>query len=169
MGGRGAASGAKGGAKLLDKSAESGIIKGNDSRTAVQDVHYIGKINLEIYKCVSEDIQTDEVIITDERIQHIKERHPQDFERFCGYMREIVERPEYIMESKKPNTAFVLKRIVQEEKNFQLILRLKTSNDCSDYQNSVITFLKVDDKKAAKYLRNKKILYKRLNTLDNDE
>jgi len=73
------------------------------------------------------------------------------------------------MESKKPNTAFVLKRIVQEGKNFQLILRLKTSNDCSDYQNSVITFLKVDDKKAAKYLRNKKILYKRLNTLDNDE
>ena len=132
-------------------------------------MHYIGKINLEIYRCISEDIRTDEVIITDERIQHIKERHPQDFERFFGVIFEIISEPDYILESKKPNTAFVLKRIVREEKNYQLILRLKTSNDLPDYQNSVITFLKVDDKKVSKYLRNKKILYSRFDNLDKIE
>ena len=141
----------------------------NDSRTAVEKLHYIGKINLDIYRCISEDIRTDEVIITDERIQHIKERHPQDFERFFGVIFEIISEPDYILESKKPNTAFVLKRIVREEKNYQLILRLKTSNDLPDYQNSVITFLKVDDKKVSKYLRNKKILYSRFDNLDKIE
>lgn len=63
-------------------------------------MHYIGKIDIEIYKCVTEDIQTDEVIITDERILHIKDRHPNDFERYCGYMREIVEEPDYIHEDR---------------------------------------------------------------------
>ncbi len=41
-------------------------------RIGGNDVFTIGKIDIEIYKCVAEDIVTDEVIITDERIQHIK-------------------------------------------------------------------------------------------------
>ena len=36
----------------------------------------LGKIDREVYSCVAGDIVTDEVIITDERVQHIKERHP---------------------------------------------------------------------------------------------
>ena len=35
-------------------------------------MHLIGKIDKNIYKCITEDIVTDEVIITDERIRHIK-------------------------------------------------------------------------------------------------
>ena len=31
---------------------------------AVNKVYSVGKIDIEIYKCVTEDIQTDEVIIT---------------------------------------------------------------------------------------------------------
>ena len=48
-------------------------------RIGGNDVFTIGKIDIEIYKCVAEDIVTDEVIITDERIQHIKSRHPDDY------------------------------------------------------------------------------------------
>lgn len=42
-------------------------------------MHTIGKIDRNIYKCVTEDIVTDEVIITDERIAHIIQRRGQDF------------------------------------------------------------------------------------------
>ena len=35
------------------------------------EVHTIGRIDKNIYKCVTEEIVTDEVIITDERIAHI--------------------------------------------------------------------------------------------------
>ena len=72
-------------------------------------MHIIGRIDITKYKCVTHDIQTDEVIITDERIQHIKERHPDDFEKYCMYMREIIESPEYIIEANKVNTALIHK------------------------------------------------------------
>ena len=45
-------------------------------------MHIVGKINREIYKCITDDIVTDEVIITEERIGHIKERHPNDYEQY---------------------------------------------------------------------------------------
>ncbi len=125
------------------------------------DVHYIGKINKEIYSCVTDDIITDEVIITDERIQHIKERHPNDFEQYSKYLVAAIESPDYILESDMPNTAFVLKEITDREKKVQLILRLVTSNDSADLKNSVITFLAIKEKKWNKYIRNKKILYKK--------
>ncbi len=65
------------------------------------------------------------------------------------------------MEANKPNTAFVLKSVKDQGSNIQLILRLKTSDDPEGYKNSKITFLKIDQKKWEKYLRNKKILFKR--------
>ncbi len=65
------------------------------------------------------------------------------------------------MEANKPNTTFVLKSVKDQGSNIQLILRLKTSDDPEGYKNSKITFLKIDQKKWEKYLRNKKILFKR--------
>jgi hypothetical protein len=124
-------------------------------------VYKVGKIDIEIYSCVIDDIQTDEVIITDKQVEHIMERHPNDYNSFFNYAKEVVENPDYILEANKPNTAFVLKHIVDNGKNYQLILRLKTSSDSMEYKNSIITFFKVDDRKWAKYLRNKKILYKK--------
>ena len=127
---------------------------------AVSDVHIIGKIDIEKYKCVTEDIKTDEVIITDKQIEHIKERHPNDYERYFNYAKEIIEKPDYILEANKPNTAFILKHIVDNGKNYQLILRLKASSDPKVYKNSIITFLKVENKRYKRYLRTKNILYK---------
>ena len=121
----------------------------------------IGKLDKKIYSCVTTDIVTDEVIITDKQIEHIKQRHPGDYERYMQYMESMITEPDYILEANCPNTAFILKRIQIEEVDFQLILRLKTSYDILEYKNSVITFLKIDQRKWQKYLRNKKVLYKR--------
>lgn len=122
-------------------------------------MHTVGKINKDIYKCITEDITTDEVIITDERIAHIKERHPLDYERFYSYIPEIIETPDYILKSTKPNTAMILKEIAGEKEKFQLVLRIKTSEDNKEFKNSIITFLKVNERTWNKYLRNKVILY----------
>ena len=35
-------------------------------------MHLVGRINRNIYECVTRNIRTDEVIITEERIEHIK-------------------------------------------------------------------------------------------------
>lgn len=124
-------------------------------------MHIIGKINKNIYKCVTEDITTEEVIITDNQINHIKNRHPNDYENFSSYFCDILSDPDFILEANKPNTAFILKQITENDLTVQLILRLQTSQDPKGYKNSIITFLKIDIKTWNKYLRNKKILYRK--------
>ena len=42
----------------------------------VKDVQYIGKLNREKLGEYKNKITTDEVVLTEERIKHIKERHP---------------------------------------------------------------------------------------------
>lgn len=123
-------------------------------------MYTVGYIDVEKYKMVSKHIQTAQVIITEERIRHIQERHPEDYERYAEYLKEIVEDPDYILEANKPNTAFILKEVQAADEKFQLILRLSVAGDTPEYKNSVITFLKIDQKRFQRYLRTKKILYK---------
>ena len=123
-------------------------------------MRYVARLDREKYQCVSKEIMTDEVIITKERIEHIQQRHPNDFERYEKYLVNIIEEPDYILASDMPNTAFLLKSVAVAEERFQLILRLRVSSDPDTYKNSVITFLKISEKKWNKYLRNKKILYR---------
>lgn len=123
-------------------------------------MHYIGKLNKDIYKCVTEDIITDDVVITDERIRHIQERHPNDFERYYKYMKDIISEPDYIIEANKPNTAFILKSFSNEGEQFRTILRLVTSSDDIKFKNSIITFMRIKEKEWNRIINNKKILYK---------
>lgn len=146
--------------RSVENSANSGIISSKESEMVVNDVHKIGNIDIEKYKCVTADIQTDEVIITDERIQHIKDRHPNDFEIFCSYMSEVVAEPEYIIEANKPNTALILKSFNNGEEQFKTVLRLVTSTDNKEFKNSIITFMKINENEWKRLIRNKKILYK---------
>lgn len=126
------------------------------------DVHIVGRIDRNIYKCITKDIVTDEVLITDERIQHIKDRHPNDYERYCGFLEEIVAQPDYIIGDARPNSADILKWIKESDEYFLTIVRLCTSEEPEGYKNSIITFLKIDKKRWKRYLRTKKILYKKV-------
>lgn len=124
-------------------------------------MQYIGKINRELFVKISNNIITDDVVLTDRQLEHIKERHPNDFEQYFKHIKDIVEKPDYIIRDAKPNTGFLLKEFLKEDKRFQLILRLHTSEDDRSYKNSIITFLKVGKKKYNQYLRNKEIIWKR--------
>ncbi len=117
-------------------------------------------LELGIYRCVSMDIQTREVIITEERIEHIKLHHPKDYEKFCAYIPEIILNPDYIIADARPNTAVVLKKVSEQNEHFRLALRLVTPSDNPNYKNSVITFMKIREKEWNRLLHNKKILYK---------
>lgn len=98
-------------------------------------MYLVGKIDIEIYNCITKDITTDEVIITDKQ-------------------------PDYIIEANKPFTALILKEIQIDNKKFKTVVRLATSNDTPSYKNSIITFMKIDDREWNRILKNKKILYK---------
>ncbi len=70
-------------------------------------MHTVGYIDKEKYRCIAENIITDEVIITNERIEHIRQRHPYDYERFMKYLPEIIQNPDYIIKANKVNTAVI--------------------------------------------------------------
>ena len=126
-------------------------------------MHYIGKIDVEKFKKISEHIITDDVIITDERIAHIQDRHPNDYERYYNYLKESVENPDYIIETNKPNSALLLKAFEngdKGDKQFKMILRLVTPEDNQQFKNSIITFMKINNKEWRRLINNKKILYK---------
>lgn len=125
------------------------------------NVYPVGKIDRNIFSCITEDIVTDEVIITEKQIAHIRERHPNDYERYSGFFQEIISSPDYILEANKPNTAVLLKEIRDESEVFKTILKIATSIDEAGYKNSIITFMKIDTKEWNRLLRNKRILYKR--------
>ena len=104
----------------------------------------VGKIN-DIYDCIGTKRITDDVVITEERIEHIRTRHPNNYEKFCSFLTDIIENPDYIIEDKKPNTAGVLKEITENGEKFKLVLRIKVECDPTDYKNSVLSFWKIGD------------------------
>lgn len=125
-------------------------------------MYIIGKIDVEKYRVVSEHIRTDEVIITEERIQHIREHHPNNYERFVSYIPQIIAEPDYIIEANKDHTAVILKEFSAEHaEKFKLILRLSVSEDPDGYKNSIISFWEIGETTWRKTIKNKKILYKR--------
>ncbi len=46
-------------------------------------MNIVGKIAIETFQFICADITTDEVILTEERIEHIKQRHPSDYECYA--------------------------------------------------------------------------------------
>lgn len=146
--------------KAVEKASNFDILNTENTKEEIQ-VHSVGKIDKNIYKCITDDIVTDEVIITDERIGHIKERHPNDYERFCSYIPEIIAHPDYIIEANKPNTGVILKEIEEHGEKFKLVLRIKVEGDPDEYKNSIMTFWHIGETTWKKSLKNKKVLYKR--------
>ena len=48
-------------------------------------MYQLGKIDRKIYKCITDDVATDEVILTDNQLQHILERHPETYPDIIQY------------------------------------------------------------------------------------
>ena len=125
------------------------------------DVRFVCDLNPEIYNRVVPVIKTCHVIITDKQLIHIRERHPDISETVMERLAEIIQEPDYIIATEKLYTANVLKRIECNGKNYQLVLRIYTVGDPDGFQNSIITFMSVNEKRYQQYLRNRRILYKR--------
>ena len=122
-------------------------------------MHTIGKIDRDKFKLISGSIATDEVIITDERIHHIEERHPGHYELIAPFLKIAVEEPDYILKD-ADNTGLVLKLIEENDLRIQVVIRLQTSADNIRFKNSIISAWKISESRWNNYIKNKIILYK---------
>ncbi len=156
-------------AKSIDFVEKSDIIKPQGAEAVEKTFKEIGKIDISKYQIVSDrSIITDEVILTDNRAQHIIERRGQDF--FDTYSKDfdkIISDPDYIFKDKQANTALVCKHLTKDGNSVNVVLRLVVEGDNPDYKNSIITAIEESDKRFSQRLRNNTPLYSR--KVDNSE
>ncbi len=124
------------------------------------EIRSLGKIDIKILEKEYGKIQTDEIIVTNERINHIKGRHPEDFELFHKYGIEIVEHPDVIIKDEKhEGTVFMVKRI--PDTNLNVVVRVALETDEEGLKNSVMTFYRIRERNLRKLSEKNKLLYKR--------
>ena len=99
-------------------------------------------------------LQTTEVVVTDERIAHIKERHPEDYLLFEQYGRESILSPDILIQDiKNVGTVFAVKKL--PDTNLNVVLRLVNP----DFKNSVMTFYRIREKNLKKLMEKNPVLY----------
>ena len=112
----------------------------------------LGKIDLSLLKDEFGKIQTDEIIITEERINHIKMRHPEDYSLFNIYGAICVKDPDYIIkDGKHDGTIFMVKKL--EDTNLNVVVRIALETDDKGIMNSVMTFYRIRERNLIKLSR----------------
>lgn len=122
------------------------------------EVHEVGEINPQHIESEFGKIRSNQVIVTDERIQHIKDHHPQDYELFLKYGKETVIKPDLIIQdTKNTGTAFYVKKLT--DTNLNVIIRLALEGDDPNYLNSVMSFYRIRESNLKKLIKKNKLLY----------
>lgn len=119
-----------------------------------------GKVDTSIFENKFGELQTDEVILTNERMAHIKERHPEDIELFEKYGKECIDSPDLIVsDEKNAGTVFMIKTVA--ETNLNVVLRLALGEDGRKLKNSVMTFWRIRKRNLKKLIDKNELLYKK--------
>ena len=119
----------------------------------------LGRIDIDLLIAEYGNLQTDEVIITDERREHIKTYHPDDLGYFEKYGSEAISSPDYIIKDvKNVGTVFMVKRLPDD--NLNIIVRLALDTDKNGLKNSVMTSYRLREKNLQKLIRKNELLYK---------
>ena len=131
----------------------------------IKDSEVKGTFKKEVKDVVEKEfgkLNADKVILREERVKHIEERHPEAVGIIKKYAQEIIENPDYILkDSKNIDTIWHIKEIEKEKINMVIKLSLEAKEEHKGYLNSVITGHKTDNKRVEKYLRKHQLLYKK--------
>lgn len=129
-------------------------------------MQYIGKIDKNLFKDISNNIITDEVVLTNKQREHIEQRHPGVLRKYEEYFVDIIERPDYILkDNTRENTALILKTVNTKNNNkignVNLVLRLVVEGDNINNKNSIITCIQISDSRLKSYKNNGSIIYQK--------
>lgn len=124
------------------------------------ELSIFAKLNIRWLIKSFDGLRTEEVVVTEERLEHIRLRHPEDFELFQIYGKQAIENPDIIAKDEKhENTVFVIRHL--PETNLNVVVRLALDTDEPNYKNSVITFYRLREKNLKKLLERNPVLYKK--------
>lgn len=102
-----------------------------------------------------------DVILRKERLEHIRERHPEVADLVKEKYKEILNNPDYILEDRNnSNTVLTIKEI-EEKKNISIIIKTAVLKDEMGYKSSIITSYTLNNKRLKREIKKRKILYKK--------
>ena len=120
----------------------------------------LGRIDERALKKEFGDLRTEEVIVTEERIKHIQERHSQDVTLFELYGKETVSEPDLIIkDGKNKGTVFMIKYL--PDCNINVVVRLVLETEDEGLKNSVMTFYRIRTRNLEKLLKKNKVIYRK--------
>lgn len=123
----------------------------------------LGEFSPEIFSRLTEYFgvpQTHEIVVTDERAEHIRGRHPQDFTLFQQYGADCVQAPDFVIEDyANRETVFLVKKL--PETNLNVVIRLALEEDERHPKNSVMTFYRIRERNLRKLIQKNNLLYKK--------
>lgn len=123
-------------------------------------IQNLGRIDVNLIKSEFGVPFTDEIIVTGERLEHIKRRHPEDYFLFQQYGIEAIANPDMIIsDGKNDNTMFMIKRLPQT--NLNVVVKVAVDIERPGYKNSVITFYRIRNRNVEKLKKKdgNKLLY----------
>lgn len=120
----------------------------------------LGHINTSLLEKTFGKIPTSEIIVTEERLAHIRERHLIDFKLFEQYAAKCVENPDYIIkDTKNPDTIFMIKKL--PDTNLNVVSKLALDTSRNRLKNSVMTFYRIRERNLKKLIAKNTLLYKK--------
>lgn len=129
------------------------------------DLKELCSLDVNLYKCITEDIVTDRVVLTDKQIIHIADHHPEAYNDVLIELNETILYPDYIIKDEKhADTGLVIRKIHSTSESNQhsfIVLKICTDTHNGKLANSVISGWKISESRLQSYLRNKPVLYKK--------
>lgn len=103
-------------------------------------------------------LNTKEVVLTDERLEHIKSRHPEVVDVFLKEYKGCVSKPDVILnDEKNANTMMTIRKL--GDNNLNTIVKLSVGAENGDRQNSIITAFCLGDKRLKRLMNKNKVIY----------
>ena len=134
------------------------ITKENNKEKLIEK-SIVGEFDISKYSKEIKTATTD-VVLFEERINHIKERHPEVIQ-YIKYIPRIIKNPDMVFkELKRKDTIWIIKKI---NKNIKITIKLNTSNN-EKLKNSIIQMQIIRDKEIRRYVKKgniKKIFCKK--------
>lgn len=146
-------------ARKVANRIDSDIMETSSLRgeSKVATIRPLGKIKIDVIEKEFGKIQTDEIIVTNERENHIKVRHPEDYELFQKYGAETVNNPDFIIrDGKNQGTVFMVRKL--PDTNLNVVVRVALDTDEEGLKNSVMTFYRIRERNLKKLIEKNSIL-----------
>ncbi len=99
------------------------------------------------------------VELTAERLEHIRQHHPEDFDMCVKYIDPVIENPDLILEDhKNPLTAMFIRSF--GEAGVNVVIKLAMSSDTGN-RSFIVTVHPAGERSIKKLERKNKVVYKR--------